>query len=127
MPSGGHLKQVFRGVLRLQVIYNMSVSDVMSGKFADIPALSSLSLDDAFEFARVAYETDQYYLAVVWLKEVVNMYKEDEATFALRNAMSLLSSAYLKVTIDDSVVTFKLNLFKSSKNTITNEHILYNT
>ncbi|XP_060575671.1 prolyl 4-hydroxylase subunit alpha-3-like [Ruditapes philippinarum] len=97
MPSGGHLKHVIRGVLRLQVIYNMSVSDVMSGKFADIPALSSLSLDDAFEFARVAYESDQYYLAVVWLKEVVNMYKEDEATFALRNAMSLLSSAYLKL------------------------------
>ena len=97
MPSGGQLKHVIRGVLRLQVIYNISVNDVMSGKFSDFTALSNMTLDDAFDFARVAYDTDQYYLAVAWLKEVIKMYNEQEVTFTLRNVRSLLSSAYLKV------------------------------
>ncbi|XP_053385512.1 prolyl 4-hydroxylase subunit alpha-3-like [Mercenaria mercenaria] len=117
IPSGSNLKHVITGVLRLQAIYNVSVGDVMSGSFSEFPALSSLSLDDAFEFARVAYETEQYYLSVVWLKEVISLYdQQSSAKFKLSNAMNLLSSAYLKLQRPTDALATLDELLKTDPN-----------
>lgn len=97
IPSGKYLKHVIEGVLRLQAIYNISVNDIISGTFTDIPTISKMSLDDAFDFARAAYEAEYYFLCVDWLQFVSSSYDPEQASFRLSNALNLMSSAYLKM------------------------------
>lgn len=98
IPSGKSLKHVIEGILQLQDTYNISVTDVISGTFSDIPAFPNMSLDDAFDFARLAYETKRYFLCVEWLRYVMSSYNKDIASFSKSNVMNLMSSAYLKAS-----------------------------
>lgn len=97
IPSGTNLKHVIEGILKLQTLYSIPVDNFISGKVFNLDAISEFSLEDAFEFARVAYETEKYYLAVEWLKYVTEKYDENTEHFSYSNAMNLLSSAYFKL------------------------------
>jgi len=96
IPTGKHLQLIIKAILRLQVIYNITANDVMTGNFT-ILTKALLSLDDAFDFARFAYESNQWYLTVDWLKYVMSHYDKESASFNLTNAMNLMASALLKV------------------------------
>ncbi|XP_052814457.1 prolyl 4-hydroxylase subunit alpha-1-like [Mya arenaria] len=98
MPTGSHLKLVTEAILRMQALYDLSAYDVISGNVSNDTSLSPLSLDDAFDVARVAYETKQYVLAVDWLNFVTSNFDPDMASFSITNALNLLSSSNLKLS-----------------------------
>lgn len=105
LPSEKHLRRVCRSIINLVDLYNISVEDVMSGTISGVQALSSLSLDDAFEFARVAYEMKKFKQVVDWLNVVTSRFKQELTSFQLTSAMNLLSSAYLKLQSTDKALS----------------------
>lgn len=96
IPTGRHMNLVVKAILRLQTIYNISADDIMSGNVIN-EMKTPFSLDDAFDIARVAYDVDQCYLAIDWLKFVTSHYDKQTTSFNKTNALNLLASAYLKV------------------------------
>ncbi|KAL4217448.1 hypothetical protein ACF0H5_023898 [Mactra antiquata] len=97
LPTGKDIQKISHGILRLQAMYNISANDVMSGNISHTSSHSPFSLDDAFDMARIAYETEYYFLAIDWLKIVTSQYDAAVTSFNVTNAMNLLSSAYYKL------------------------------
>lgn len=96
VPTSKHLEIIMKAILRVQLLYNITAEDVMSGKFTK-ETKAPLSLNDAFDFARAANGADQPYLAVDWLKYVTSRYDSETTSFSLANALNLLASSYIKV------------------------------
>jgi len=97
VPSSAHLKLVTESLLRVQALYNLSADDIISGDVSNYTSQAPLTLDDVFDIARTASDTDQHMLAIDWLKYLVANYDESSASFSISNALSVLSSSYLKV------------------------------
>lgn len=103
LPTGKDVQMISYGILRLQALYNISATDVMSGNILQTTAYSPFSLEDAFDLARIAYEAKFFLLAIDWLKIVTSRYDPDIASFKLTNALNLMSSAYLKVVLTNNI------------------------
>lgn len=97
LPTETNLKLVIESILAIQELYNISATEIASGRILQVSAFSEVSLDDAVQFAHVAYETEKYHLAADWLKYILDTYDGKEANFALSNVMNFLSSAYLQM------------------------------
>ena len=97
LPKEIKLTNICKSILKLQNLYDISVNDLTSGYINGMTSLYPLSLNEAFEIARVAYDSFQYKLAVDWLEYVTSTFDENKASFNLTSAMNVLSSTYFKV------------------------------
>ena len=109
LPKTEKVTNIRDSILRLQRIHGLQAADIVYWNISGSLPLNPLSLDDAFDFARTAYETGRYQLSIDWLDYIVTNYKEKNASFSLLNALNLISSSNFmvsgfKVTFDNPYV-----------------------
>ncbi|KAM3837826.1 prolyl 4-hydroxylase subunit alpha-3 [Vipera latastei] len=110
LPLFEDLQGAARALLRLQDVYALSVRDLVRGRFRTAseahpevyhPSLDfALSADDCFHIGKVAYDTEDYYHAILWLEEAARLFRssygkwrmEDEGS--LEDALDHLAFAY---------------------------------
>ncbi|KAM4567186.1 prolyl 4-hydroxylase subunit alpha-3 [Odontesthes bonariensis] len=113
LPKVEDLQGAANGLMRLQDVYSLQVSSLVSGRFQRVtdgeamdvcmPAVSvSLTGDDCFLVGKVAYEQEDYYHSVQWLEESVRLFRgaggqwspENEGT--LEDALDHLAFSHFK-------------------------------
>ena len=98
IPTEDQLLTVAKSIIRIQAFYDISTDDIIQGTIFGNPSLERLSLDDQYTFARAAYESEEFDLAVDWLLKVISNYANDtDVDFSMTNALNRLSSTYFKV------------------------------
>ncbi|KAF7653277.1 hypothetical protein LDENG_00085230 [Lucifuga dentata] len=113
LPKLEDLQGAARSLMRLQDVYALHVSSLVTGRFQRVvdgkavdiytPAVSVLlSGDDCFLVGKVAYEQEDYYHSVLWLEESVRLFRaagggwspEDEGS--LEDALDHLAFSHFK-------------------------------
>ncbi|XP_039202384.1 prolyl 4-hydroxylase subunit alpha-3-like isoform X1 [Crotalus tigris] len=99
LPLLEDLQGASRALLRLQDVYALSVPELARGRFRTASETHpevyhpsqdfALSADDCFHIGKVAYDTEDYYHAILWMEEAARLFRSSYGNWKMEDEGSL--------------------------------------
>lgn len=105
VPNKDVFNTIASTISALQLYKGLTVEQIMRGDITEVEPLQRLTLADAFAIAQTAYEKDDMFYAIEWLKyiiEEVNSHRISDIDDKVSSSaiFHMLSNAYFRVSND---------------------------
>lgn len=105
VPNKDVFNTIASTISALQLYKGLTVEQIMRGDITEVEPLQRLTLADAFAIAQTAYEKDDMFYAIEWLKYIIEEVKSHRISDIDDKVSSsaifhMLSNAYFRVSND---------------------------
>lgn len=105
VPDKNVFNTIASTISALQLYKGLTVEQIMRGDITEVEPLQRLTLADAFAIAQTAYEKDDMFYAIEWLKYIIEEVKSHRISDIDDKVSSsaifhMLSNAYFRVSND---------------------------
>ncbi|VDH93062.1 prolyl 4-hydroxylase [Mytilus galloprovincialis] len=102
IPDDKQLTEIANSVLNLEQFHNITIGELLLGEINGHLPHEPLKLGDLVYIAKAAYDTEQYYYTITWLRHVIDEIKvqridDVDGEYTKAAVYSLLASAYFKM------------------------------
>ncbi|XP_052079754.1 prolyl 4-hydroxylase subunit alpha-3-like [Mytilus californianus] len=130
IPDDQQLTEIANSVLNLEQFHNITIGELLVGEINGHLPHEPFTLGDLVYIAKAAYDTEQYYYTITWLRHVIDEIKlrridDVDGEYAKAAVYSLLASAYFKIghirpaaELTDEILSFDPDNVKAQRNKI---------
>lgn len=113
IPDDKQLTEIANSVLNLEQFHNITIGELLVGEINGYLPHEPLKLGDLVYIAKAAYDTEQYYYTITWLRHVIDEIKvqridDVDGEYTKAAVYSLLASAYFKVS-KESQMSYRIH------------------